>query len=75
MPKDKLMELRELNEKIKLGGGQKAIDKQHESGKLTARERILKLLDEGSFSEIDAFVEHRCVNFGMDKKKYPGEGV
>ncbi|MEA5096089.1 MAG: acyl-CoA carboxylase subunit beta, partial [Sedimentibacter saalensis] len=69
------MELRELNEKIKLGGGQKAIDKQHESGKLTARERILKLLDEGSFSEIDAFVEHRCVNFGMDKKKYPGEGV
>ena len=75
MPNDKLMELRELNEKIKLGGGQKAIDKQHESGKLTARERILKLLDEGSFSEIDAFVEHRCVNFGMDKKKYPGEGV
>jgi acetyl-CoA carboxylase carboxyltransferase component len=69
------MELRELNEKIKLGGGQKAIDKQHESGKLTARERILKLLDEGSFSEIDAFVEHRCVNFGMEKKKYPGEGV
>ena len=75
MPNDKLMELRELNEKIKLGGGQKAIDKQHESGKLTARERILKLLDEGSFSEIDAFVEHRCVNFGMDKKKYSGEGV
>jgi methylmalonyl-CoA decarboxylase alpha subunit len=75
MPNDKLMELRELNEKIKLGGGQKAIDKQHESGKLTARERILKLLDEGSFSEIDAFVEHRCVNFGMEKKKYPGEGV
>jgi methylmalonyl-CoA decarboxylase alpha subunit len=75
MSKDKLMELRELNEKIKLGGGQKAIDKQHESGKLTARERIIKLLDEGSFCEIDAFVEHRCVNFGMEKKKYPGEGV
>ena len=75
MPNDKLMELRELNEKIKLGGGQKAIDKQHDSGKLTARERILKLLDEGSFVEIDAFIEHRCVNFGMEKKKIPGEGV
>ncbi|MEL7647758.1 MAG: carboxyl transferase domain-containing protein [Sedimentibacter sp.] len=69
------MELRELNEKINLGGGQKAIDKQHESGKLTARERIMLLLDEGSFVEIDAFVEHRCVSFGMEKKKYPGEGV
>ncbi len=75
MPNDKLIELREKNEKVKLGGGQKAIDKQHESGKLTARERILKLLDEGSFSEIDAFVEHRCVNFGMEKKIIPGEGV
>lgn len=75
MPNDKLAELRELNENIKLGGGQKAIDKQHENGKLTARERILKLLDEGSFVEIDAFVEHRCVNFGMEKKKMPGDGV
>ncbi len=75
MPNDKLIELRNKNEQLKLGGGQKAIDKQHESGKLTARERILKLLDEGSFAEIDAFVEHRCVNFGMDKKIAPGEGV
>ena len=75
MPNDKLMELREKCEQIKLGCGQKAIDKQHENGKLTARERIIKLLDEGSFAEIDAFVEHRCVNFGMEKKKYPGEGV
>ncbi|MFA9422263.1 MAG: acyl-CoA carboxylase subunit beta [Sedimentibacter sp.] len=69
------MELKELNEKIQQGGGQKAIDKQHDSGKLTARERILKLLDDGSFVEIDAFVEHRCVNFSMEKKKIPGEGV
>ncbi len=61
--------------KAKLGGGQNAIDKQHQSGKLTARERIMKLLDEGSFVEIDAFVEHRCVNFGMEKKKMPGDGV
>lgn len=75
MPNDKLSELRELNDKISLGGGQKAIDKQHESGKLTARERILKLLDQGSFVEIDAFVEHRCINFGMGDKIMPGDGV
>ncbi|MGB4438973.1 MAG: carboxyl transferase domain-containing protein [Sedimentibacter sp.] len=75
MPNDKLIELRNKNEQIKLGGGQKAIDKQHDSGKLTARERILMLLDEGSFSEIDGFVEHRCVNFGMEKKTALGEGV
>lgn len=75
MPNDKLIELIEKNEKIKLGGGQKAIQKQHDSGKLTARERIVKLLDEGSFVEIDAFVEHRCVNFGMEKKIISGEGV
>lgn len=71
----KLVELREHNENIKLGGGQKGIDKQHESGKLTARERILKLLDQGSFAEIDSFVEHRCVNFGMGDKTIPGDGV
>lgn len=75
MPNEKLRELREKTEKIMQGGGQKAIDKQHESGKLTARERILKLLDANSFVEIDAFVEHRCVNFGMEKKSAPGEGV
>jgi acetyl-CoA carboxylase carboxyltransferase component len=75
LPSDKLAELRELNENIKSGGGLKAIEKQHESGKLTARERILKLLDEGSFVEIDAYVEHRCDNFGMGKKKIPGDGV
>nr|WP_312578825.1 carboxyl transferase domain-containing protein [Sedimentibacter sp.] len=75
MPNEKLIELREKSEKIRLGGGQKAIQKQHEGGKLTARERILMLLDESSFVEIDAFVEHRCVNFGMENKKAPGEGV
>lgn len=75
MPNEKLTELRERIEKVNLGGGQKAIDKQHENGKLTARERILMLLDENSFVEIDAFVEHRCVNFGMEKKSAPGEGV
>ena len=75
MINDKIAELKAKKEQIEVGGGQKAIDKQHEKGKLTARERILKLLDEGSFVEIDAFVEHRCVNFGMEKKTYPGEGV
>ncbi len=75
LPNEKLRELREKTEKVMQGGGQKAIDKQHESGKLTARERILKLLDANSFVEIDAFVEHRCVNFGMEKKSAPGEGV
>mgnify|MGYP001361072743 CR=1 FL=1 len=54
---DKLAELREKLEQIRSGGGQKTVDKQHQSGKLTARERILKLLDQGSFVEIDAFVE------------------
>ena len=48
-----------------MGGGQKRIDKQHEQGKLTARERIALLLDEGSFEEFDMFVTHRCVNFDM----------
>ena len=72
---DKLAELKAKLEQVKLGGGLKAIEKQHESGKLTARERILKLLDEGSFVEIDAYVKHRCDNFGMGKKKISGDGV
>ncbi|WP_130805378.1 acyl-CoA carboxylase subunit beta [Senegalia massiliensis] len=72
---DRLEELRDLKKKVKLGGGEKSIEKQHAKGKLTARERIEKLLDEASFIEIDTFVEHRCTNFGMEKKKAPGEGV
>ncbi len=71
----KLEQLNTLKNQIKLGGGEKAVQKQHEKGKYTARERIIRLLDKGSFVEIDTFVEHRCVNFGMDKKKAPGEGV
>ena len=58
-----------------LGGGQDRIDKQHARGKLTARERIELLLDEDSFEEWDTFVEHRCTDFGMQDKKYPGDGV
>ncbi|MBR6249829.1 MAG: acyl-CoA carboxylase subunit beta [Bacteroidales bacterium] len=59
----------------KMSGGQKRIDAQHEKGKLTARERIDLLVDEGSFEETDMFVTHRCTNFGMDTKKSLGDGV
>jgi propionyl-CoA carboxylase beta chain len=59
----------------RLGGGQKRIDAQHAKGKLTARERIELLLDEGSFEEWDMFVEHRCIDFGMAENRIPGDGV
>lgn len=62
-------------EKASQGGGEKAIAKQHEKGKLTARERIAKILDPGSFVELDEFVEHRCTNFGMEKTVFLGDGV
>lgn len=58
-----------------LGGGQARIDKQHQQGKLTARERVTLLLDEGSFHEIGQFVEHRATSFGLEKQKFPGDGV
>lgn len=58
-----------------LGGGQARIDAQHAKGKLTARERIEVLLDEGSFEEFDMFVAHRCTDFGMEKNRIPGDGV
>ncbi|WP_068473915.1 acyl-CoA carboxylase subunit beta [Saccharicrinis aurantiacus] len=73
--KDKVQKLIDLRAEAKLGGGQKRIDAQHAKGKLTARERIEALLDEGSFEEFDMFVTHRCVNFGMEKKKFMGDGV
>ncbi|MFZ9299042.1 MAG: carboxyl transferase domain-containing protein, partial [Hylemonella sp.] len=59
----------------RLGGGQRRIDAQHAKGKLTARERIEVLLDEGTFEEWDMFVEHRCVDFDMQEQKVPGDGV
>jgi propionyl-CoA carboxylase beta chain len=70
--------IRQLEEKraaAKLGGGQRRIDAQHAKGKLTARERIELLLDEGSFEEWDLFVEHRCTDFGMQDQKITGDGV
>lgn len=72
---DKIKKLIELRETAKLGGGQKRIDSQHEKGKLTARERIELLLDEGSFEEFDMFVKHRCTNFGLENEQYYGDGV
>ncbi|MFZ4626110.1 MAG: carboxyl transferase domain-containing protein, partial [Rhodoferax sp.] len=62
-------------ELARLGGGQHRIDAQHKKGKLTARERIEMLLDEGTFEEWDMFVEHRCVDFGMQGNMIPGDGV
>ncbi len=72
---EKIQELIAQRETARLGGGEKAIQKQHERGKYTARERIAQLLDEGSFEEMDMFVTHRCHNFGQDKKSYLGDGV
>ena len=71
----KLEELQEKEKKMLEMGGQKAIDAQHEKGKLTARERLNHLFDEGTFREIDMFVKHRCTNFGMEKVEIPSDGV
>ncbi|MEM6658051.1 MAG: acyl-CoA carboxylase subunit beta [Pseudomonadota bacterium] len=73
--KDILSELEERRNEARLGGGRKRIDAQHGRGKLTARERIELLLDEGSFEEFDMFVSHRCTDFGMEKQQPAGDGV
>ena len=72
---EKIKELIAKREQARLGGGEKAIEKQHARGKYTAHERIDMLLDKGSFEEYDMFKLHRCHNFGMDKKQYLGDGV
>ena len=72
---DIIRRLEEKREKARLGGGQKRIDSQHAKGKLTARERIELLLDDGSFEEWDMFKEHRCTDFGMQEEHVPGDGV
>jgi len=72
---DILRQLEEKRRKARLGGGEKRIEAQHSKGKLTARERIDMLLDEGSFEEYDMFVEHRCQDFGMAEQRVPGDGV
>eukprot|EP01126_Amoeba_proteus_P006650 TRINITY_DN1231_c0_g2_i2.p1 TRINITY_DN1231_c0_g2~~TRINITY_DN1231_c0_g2_i2.p1 ORF type:complete len:540 (-),score=103.11 TRINITY_DN1231_c0_g2_i2:117-1736(-) len=67
--------IQKLRQQAILGGGQKRIDKRHSLGRLTARERIELLVDEGSFKEIDPFVTHRCTEFGMQETKIPADGV
>ncbi len=73
--KEKFEELSRRLQEADEGGGPDKVQKQHEGGKMTARERVLQLLDEGSFEEIDKFVIHRCTDFGMEKQHIPGEGV
>ncbi|MEM9842610.1 MAG: acyl-CoA carboxylase subunit beta, partial [Pseudomonadota bacterium] len=72
---DVIEALEARREKARLGGGQARIERQHDKGKLTARERVLLLLDEGSFEETDMFVEHRSHDFGMEDQCIPGDGV
>ncbi len=75
MKNSKLEKLWNKRDEITKGGGPDRIKKQHQKGKLTARERIMLLFDEGTFVELDAFVKHRCTNFGMEKTQAPAEGV
>ncbi len=65
----------ELDKRASLGGGVDKIEKQHAQGKMTARERIGMLLDKGTFNELDKLVNHRCTNFGMEKKQIAGDGM
>src|SRR5213083_967230 len=72
---EKLKELQELHRRAEEGGGPERCKRQHDASKLTARERVHFLVDEGSFEELDKFVEHRCLDFGMAEQKIPGDGV
>src|SRR5512147_1472629 len=73
--KRKIEELKKKREQVQMGGGEAAIEKQQAMGKMTARERILSLLDKDSFTEYDLFVEHEARDFDMDKKVLHGDGV
>ena len=73
--REKLRRLQELREKTLEGGGAERIQRQHDRGKLSARERLDVLLDPGSFVELDRFVEHRANDFGLDRQRIPGDGV
>ena len=72
---EKIKLMRDKEKKIELGGGEKALAKIKATGRMTARERIARLFDPGSFVELDKFAAHRCANFEMDKMEVPGEGV
>src|SRR5687767_13979315 len=71
----KLDQLRERERRAEEGGGAARVERQHASGKMTARERVEFLLDDGSFEEFDLFKKHRCLDFGMQNQRYPGDGV
>ncbi|HDD24376.1 MAG TPA: acyl-CoA carboxylase subunit beta, partial [Chloroflexi bacterium] len=71
----KIEQLRQMREQARLGGGQKRIERQHERGKMTARERVEKLLDPGTFRELDMFVTHRATGFGIEEQKYLSDSV
>ncbi|HBL76306.1 MAG: methylmalonyl-CoA carboxyltransferase [Bacteroidetes bacterium GWF2_42_66] len=73
--KTKFENFAEISRQAELGGGAERIEKQHQGGKKTARERIIQLLDPGTFQEIDKLVTHRATDFGIDKNKIPGDGV
>lgn len=73
--KEKLQELLRVREEAMAAGGEKRIAKQHAQGKMTARERVLELLDDGTFTELDMFVRHQCTDFGMEKNRPLGDGV
>lgn len=72
---EKIQQLMAMREQARQGGGEKRIESQHSKGKYTARERIAMLVDEGSFEEIDMFAQHRSTNFGLEKKRFLGDGV
>ncbi|MFQ5553243.1 MAG: carboxyl transferase domain-containing protein, partial [Thermoplasmata archaeon] len=72
---DKIKDLRDRKQVARSGGGEESIQKQHDKGKLTARERLEVLLDPESFVELDPFVTHRITDFGMDARRIPGDGV
>ena len=75
MKEQNRIEARERLERARLGGGEARIERQHQKGKLTARERITVLLDERTFHELDALVEHRCRDVGMENRQIQGDGV
>src|SRR4029077_20429179 len=73
-PGDALAELRRRSEEAEAGGGAERREREHKAGKLTARERIHLLLDEGTFEELDKFVRHHCTDFGMESQRPAGDG-
>jgi len=72
--RDRMEELRRISEEAETGGGPERREREHKTGKLTARERIHLLLDDGTFEELDKFVRHRCVDFGMEEQRPAGYG-